>query len=62
MPMIKVELLKGRSVQQKREFAQVVTKEAARILNCSPDVVDIVFMDVEPHDWAHAGKLSADKT
>ena len=62
MPMIKVELLKGRSVEQKREFAEVVTREASRILKCPPDVVDIVFQDVEAHDWAHNGKLSSDKS
>jgi 4-oxalocrotonate tautomerase len=61
MPMIKVELLKGRSIEQKREFAEVVTRETARILKCSPDVVDIVFQDVERHDWAVNGKLESDK-
>ncbi|MEO9227608.1 MAG: 4-oxalocrotonate tautomerase [Devosia sp.] len=61
MPMIKVELLKGRSVEQKREFAQVLTREASRILKCSPDVVDIVFCDVERHDWAVGGTLDTDK-
>lgn len=61
MPMIKVELLKGRTVEQKREFAEVVTRETARILKCSPDVVDIVFQDVERHDWAVNGKLESDK-
>jgi 4-oxalocrotonate tautomerase len=62
MPMIKVELLKGRTVEQKREFAEVVTRETARILKCRPEVVDIVFQDIEPHDWANAGKLNSDKT
>ena len=61
MPMIKVELLKGRTVEQKREFAEVVTRETARILKCAPEVVDIVFQDIEKHDWANAGKLASDK-
>lgn len=62
MPMIKVELLKGRTVDQKREFATVVTREAARILGCSPAVVEIVFQDVERHDWANGGMLAVDKS
>ena len=33
MPMIRVELLKGRSVEQKREFVTAVTREAERILD-----------------------------
>lgn len=61
MPMIRVELLKGRSVSQKREFADIVTREASRILNCAPEVVDIVFQEIERHDWAKGGKLEADK-
>jgi len=62
MPMIRVELLKGRTIEQKREFAEVVTRKAARILKCRPEVVDMVFVDVEPHDWANGGKLNSDKT
>ncbi|QPC94823.1 4-oxalocrotonate tautomerase [Mesorhizobium sp. INR15] len=61
MPTISVRLLKGRSIDQKREFVEVVTREAARILKCGPDVIDIIFEDVEKHDWAVAGKLSSDK-
>ena len=61
MPTINVTLLKGRSIDQKREFVEVVTREAARILKCSPDVVDIVFEDIEKHDWAVGGKLASDK-
>ena len=61
MPMIHVELLKGRSNEQKREFAEMVTREAARILKCSLDAVDVVFADVEPENWATGGKLAADK-
>ena len=60
MPMIRVDLLKGRTVEQKREFAEVVTREAARILNCSPEAIDIVFQDVERHDWAKNGRLLSD--
>ena len=61
MPIIKVELLKDRTIEQKREFAEVVTRETARILKCAPEVVDIVFQDIDKHDWANAGKLNSDK-
>jgi len=61
MPTINVRLLKGRSIEQKREFVEVVTREAARILKCAPDVVDILFEDFERHDWAVGGTLACDK-
>ena len=61
VPIINVRMLKGRSVDQKREFAEVVTREAARILKCAPGVIDVVFDDVEKHDWAVGGTLASDK-
>jgi 4-oxalocrotonate tautomerase len=60
LPTITVKLFKGRSVEQKREFADVVTRETVRILKCTPEAVDIIFEDTEKHDWAHGGKLAAD--
>ncbi len=61
MPTIRVDLFKGRSIEQKREFATVVTREAARILACPPEAVDIIFNEVERHDWAHGGRLDSDR-
>ena len=61
MPIIRIELLKGRSIGQKREFADVVTRDTARILKCSPDVVDIVFSETEPENWANGGFRACQK-
>jgi 4-oxalocrotonate tautomerase len=60
MPFIHVRLFEGRTVDQKRDFAQAVTKEAVRALKCTPDSVDIVFDDVKKSDWAFGGKLGSD--
>jgi 4-oxalocrotonate tautomerase len=60
MPLIHVSLFEGRDVEQKREFVKVVTSEAARILKCSPESVDIIFEDIKKSDWASAGKLASD--
>lgn len=60
MPMIRVELLEGRSVEQKRAFAEVVTDKAAEILGCGKDAVSIVFVDTARHDWATGGVLRSD--
>lgn len=60
MPIIRVELLEGRTVEQKREFAEVVTREGARILRCTPEAISIVFAPVSREDWAVAGKLTSD--
>ncbi len=60
MPFIHVRLFEGRSTEQKREFSESVTREAVKILKCTPDSVDIVFDDVMKSDWAHNGKLASD--
>jgi 4-oxalocrotonate tautomerase len=57
MPMIKVNLLKGRSVEQKRAFAQAVTREAVRIPECRAEAVDVLFSEYEADDWAVGGVL-----
>ncbi len=61
MPMIKVDLHKGRSLDQKREFVSVITREVARILECTPDDIDIVFQEVDKQDWAKGGILNSDR-
>lgn len=61
MPTIRVELFAGRTVEQKRALAQALTDAAVKTLGGSPDGVDIVFVDVERHDWATGGQLWSDK-
>lgn len=60
MPFIHVRLFEGRTPDQKRDFAQALTREAVRALGCAPEAVDIVFEDVRKHDWATGGRLWSD--
>jgi 4-oxalocrotonate tautomerase len=61
MPTIHVELFAGRTVEQKRALAQALTEATVRTLGGSPDSVDIIFRDVERHDWATGGTLWSDR-
>ena len=61
MPTIRVELFAGRTVEQKRALAQALTEATARTLGCTPDGVDVIFQDIERHDWATGGKLWSEK-
>ena len=45
MPMIRVELLSGRTVEQKRDFAQAVTRAASEILGCGAAAVAVTCQD-----------------
>ncbi len=60
MPIIRIELLPGRTVEQKREVAEVFTAEICRIARCTPEDVNVVFTDIDKSDWAFAGKLMSD--
>jgi 4-oxalocrotonate tautomerase len=60
MPTIRVELLTGRSADQKRAFATVVVREAASILRCTPADVQVVFNEVAPADWINGGQISGE--
>lgn len=61
MPMIEVHMLKGRSRDQKREIAAVMTRELARIANCKEDDVQVIFNEVGRNSWAVGGTLNDDK-
>lgn len=57
MPLITVDLFKGRTRQQRQEFAKAVTEAAAQILKAPVDHTWVVFRDHPKSHWAMAGKL-----
>lgn len=57
MPIVRVELLPGRTNAQKAEYTRQVTKLTAELLNCSVDSVSVMFTVIEAHDWGNAGKM-----
>jgi 4-oxalocrotonate tautomerase len=60
MPFIRVEILKGRTLDQRREFARRVTEAAVETLNTTPDRVRITFQELDPTELARGGKLASD--
>ena len=61
MPSIHVQLFAGRTVEQKRALAQALTEATVRTLGGSHEAVDVIFTDVQKHDWATGGQLWSDK-
>jgi 4-oxalocrotonate tautomerase len=60
MPSITVQLLRGRTVEQKRAFAVAVTDAAVAELGARPGDVRIAFEHIEPDDVANGGVLASD--
>ncbi|MEU9829976.1 tautomerase family protein [Streptosporangium sp. NPDC048047] len=61
MPNITVELLSGRTLDQRREFVSAVTRSAVDILKVRPEAVRIVFTEIEKSDVANGGVLESDR-
>jgi len=60
MPILQVELLKGRTVEQKREMVRKVTDAVIETLNCPKEAVRIIIREMELENFAKAGVLKAD--
>jgi 4-oxalocrotonate tautomerase len=60
VPSITVQLLRGRSIDQKRAFAAAVTDAAVGELGARPGDVRIAYEHIEPDDVANGGVLASD--
>jgi len=61
MPIVRVEMWEGRSMDQKREIVEVLTRELARISGCGEDSVYVIIEDVKKENWGAGGKLCSEK-
>ncbi|WP_460450699.1 tautomerase family protein [Alsobacter sp. SYSU BS001988] len=61
MPIIRVELLEGRTKEQKQAFARAVTDTFVSTCGGTPQSVQVVFQNVAAEDWAANGQLLSDK-
>jgi 4-oxalocrotonate tautomerase len=60
MPVIQVEMLKGRSVEQKRAMVEKMTQVMVDTVACQKEAVRIIIRDMEPENFALAGELKCD--
>ena len=60
MPVIQITISQGRSIEQKRELVQVLTKETARIMKTKEENVRILIYEVSIENWGNAGTLGLD--
>jgi len=61
MPMIRVEMYAGRTLDQKRAIARALTEAMCATADCAPQSVQVILTDVAKTDWASAGVLAVDK-
>ena len=57
MPNVRIELYAGRTPEQKTACARDIVDAVVRNLGAPPEVVQVVFVDVERHDWHTGGRM-----
>ncbi|MCV2868929.1 tautomerase family protein [Defluviimonas sp. WL0002] len=60
MPVIRIEMYEGRTVEQKRACAAAVTQAFIDTCGGNPQSINVIFSDVPKQDWAIGGRLGID--
>lgn len=60
MPIVQIDMLEGRTVEQKRELVKKVTQAITETANCPADAVTIIIRDMPYENLGKAGKLRSD--
>ena len=60
MPFIQMTLLKGRSVEQKRELISKLNAAAAEVLGGDPGRIRVALVEVSGDDWGIGGETFND--
>ena len=57
IPTYHVEMMEGRTVEQKTRLVAEITRVSVEILGGEAASVDILITDIKPGNWATGGKL-----
>ncbi|MFC1901265.1 2-hydroxymuconate tautomerase [Chloroflexota bacterium] len=57
MPLVTIDMLEGRTVEQKKELVESLTQLISEKIDTPTDHVTIIIRDVARHNWASRGKL-----
>lgn len=61
MPIVQIEILEGRTLDQKRQLAKKVTEAIVESLSCPPAAVRIMLREMSKEHFAIGGKLKIDE-
>lgn len=61
MPFIQINMLEGRTVEQKRELVKSVTQSVSKSLGVPEGIVTIIIKDVPKTNFSQSGTLAYDK-
>jgi 4-oxalocrotonate tautomerase len=61
MPIVRVEMWEGRTLEQKRTLVKEMTELMARVTHCDPSTVRVLISDYSVQDWGVGGVLAHDR-
>ena len=61
MPVVRIEMLPGRSLAQKRELVRLITDAVCNVAHTRPEDTLVLFNEYSVEDWASNGKLYIDQ-
>ena len=61
MPFVQIEMLEGRTVEQKRKMVKGITEAISASLSVPDSAVSIIIRDMPKTNLAKAGKLRCDE-
>lgn len=61
MPIVRIEMLPGRSLAQKRELVRLITDAVCNVAHTTPRDTTVLFSEYSVEDWASNGKLYIDQ-
>ena len=57
MPTYHVEMMEGRTIEQKKKLVAEITRVSVAVLGGVADSVDVIITDIKRENWATAGLL-----
>lgn len=57
MPIVNIAILKGRTLEQKKELVKSVTEAIAKSINAAPERISIKIEEMDGENFATSGKL-----
>lgn len=61
MPIYHVEMMEGRTPEQKRKLVEAVTRVSVDILGGSPEAVHVLIHEIPRDNWATGGQLWSER-
>ena len=62
MPTYHIEMIEGRTVEQKKKLVEEITRVSVVVLGGTPEMVDILITDVKRENWATGGRLWSERS